>query len=166
MPHVESNVPSTINWVDFVSTDLGGAAVGVWQADQHIGAGVVQEPGAMTWWEVNTRAFEECRRLYAAVFGWSAEPLEAPGVNYALWKLDGRTVGGMLEMTPEWEGIPSAWMTYFAVTDTDGAAERAGELGGSVGAPPFDTAFGRIAVLVDPAGGHFSVVTPTQSAAG
>jgi hypothetical protein len=37
MPHVESNVPSTINWVDFVSTDLGGAAVGVWQADQHIG---------------------------------------------------------------------------------------------------------------------------------
>jgi predicted enzyme related to lactoylglutathione lyase len=25
--------------------DPGGAAVGVWQADQHIGAGVVEEPG-------------------------------------------------------------------------------------------------------------------------
>ena len=56
------------------------------------------------------------------------------------------------------------WMTYFAVTDTDRAAGRAPELGGSVGAPPFDTAFGRIAVLVDPAGGHFSVVTPTWAA--
>jgi uncharacterized protein len=146
--------------------DPGGAAVGVWQADQHIGAGVVEEPGAMTWWEVNTRAFEDCKRFYGQVFGWSAEPLEAPGVNYATWRLDGRTVGGMLEMTPEWEGIPSTWMTYFAVTDTDRAAARAGELGGSVGAPPFDTTFGRIAVLVDPAGGHFSVVTRTQPPAG
>jgi hypothetical protein len=50
-------------------------------------------------------------------------------------------------------------MTYFAVTDTDRAAGRATELGGAVGAPPFDTAFGRVAVLSDPAGGHFSVVT-------
>jgi predicted enzyme related to lactoylglutathione lyase len=120
----------------------------------------------MTWWEVNTRAFEDCKRFYGQVFGWSAEPLDAPGVNYVTWKLDGKTVGGMLEMTSEWEGIPSAWMTYFAVTDTDAAAQRAGELGGSVGAPPFDTDFGRIAVLVDPAGGHFSVVTPTQPPAG
>jgi predicted enzyme related to lactoylglutathione lyase len=33
-------------------------------------------------------------------------------------------------------------------------------------APPFDTPYGRIAVLVDPSGGHFSVVTPTQPPAG
>jgi uncharacterized protein len=145
--------------------DPGGAAVGVWQAGDHIGAGVVDEPGAMTWWEVNTRAFEACRRFYGEVFGWTAEPLEAPGVTYATWKLDGRTVGGMLEMTEQWEGIDAHWMTYFAVTDTDDAARRAAEAGGSVGAPPFDTAYGRIAVLSDPSGGHFSVVTPTQPAA-
>ena len=146
--------------------DPGGAAVGIWEADQHIGAGVVDEPGAMTWYEVNTRAFEENKRFYGEVFGWTAEPLEAPGVNYATWKLGDRTVGGMLEMTDQWEGIPSSWMVYFAVTDTDEAARRATELGGSVGAPPFDTAFGRIAVLVDPTGGHFSVVEPTQPPAG
>ena len=146
--------------------DPGGAAVGVWQADQHIGAGVVDEPGAMTWYEVNTRAFEQDKRFYGEVFGWTAEPLDAPGINYATWKLDGRTVGGMLEMNEQWEGIPSSWMVYFAVGDTDEAAKRATELGGPVGAPPFDTAFGRIAVLVDPSGGHFSVVTPTQPPAG
>ncbi len=146
--------------------DPGGAAVGVWEAGQHIGAGVVDEPGAMTWYEVNTRAFEENKRFYGEVFGWTAEPLEAPGINYATWKLDGRTVGGMLEMNEQWEGIPSSWMVYFATRDTDETAKRATELGGSVGAPPFDTEFGRIAVLVDPAGGHFSVVTPTQAAAG
>jgi predicted enzyme related to lactoylglutathione lyase len=146
--------------------DPGGAAVGVWEADQHIGAGVVDEPGAMSWYEVNTRAFDENKRFYGEVFGWTAEPLDAPGINYATWKLDGRTVGGMLEMNEQWEGIPSSWMVYFAVGDTDEAAKRATELGGSVGAPPFDTAFGRIAVLVDPAGGHFSVVTPVPAPAG
>jgi uncharacterized protein len=127
---------------------------------------VVNEPGAMTWWEVNTRAFEESKRFYGQVFGWAAEPLEAPGVNYVTWKLGDRTVGGMLEMTAEWGDIAPNWMTYFAVADTDEAAKRATELGGSVGAPPFDTAFGRIAVLSDPSGGHFSVVTPTRPPAG
>ena len=34
--------------------DPGGAAVGVWEAAEHIGARVVDEPGAMTWYEVNT----------------------------------------------------------------------------------------------------------------
>jgi uncharacterized protein len=57
-------------------------------------------------------------------------------------------------------------MVYFAVRDTDEAAKRATELGGSVGASSFDSAFGRIAVLADPSGGHFSVVTPTQPPAG
>jgi uncharacterized protein len=146
--------------------DPGGAAIGVWQADQHIGAGVVDEPGAMVWYEVNTRAFEECKRFYGQVVGWAAEPLEAPGINYATWRLGDRTVAGMLEMNEQWEGIPSSWMVYFAVGDTDEAAKRATELGGSVGAPPFDTAYGRIAVLADPAGGHFSVLTPAQAAAG
>jgi uncharacterized protein len=146
--------------------DPGGAAVGVWEAGEHIGAGVVDEPGAMTWWEVNTRAFEESKRFYGQVFGWTAEALAAPDVNYVLWKLDGRTVGGMLEMTEQWGDIPAHWMAYFAARDTDELAKRATEVGGSVGAPPFDAAYGRIAVLVDPAGGHFSVVSPTQPPAG
>jgi predicted enzyme related to lactoylglutathione lyase len=59
--------------------DPAGAAVGVWEAGDHIGDGVVEEPGAMTWWEVNTRAFEVSKRFYGQVFGWLAEPLEAPG---------------------------------------------------------------------------------------
>jgi uncharacterized protein len=146
--------------------DPGGAAVGVWQADQHIGAGVVGEPGAMTWWEVNTRAFEDCKRFYGQVFGWTTEDLPAPDVTYLTWKLGDQTVGGMLEMNEQWGEIPAHWMTYFAVRDTDEAAKRATELGGSVGAPPFDTPYGRIAVLADPSGGHFSVITPTVPPAG
>jgi hypothetical protein len=54
-------------------------------------------------------------------------------------------------------------MTYFAVTDTDRAASRATELGGAVGAPPFDTAFGQVAAQGDrtgPGGGRNSGVGP------
>ena len=69
-------------------TDPGGAAIGVWQADQHIGAGVVHEPGAMTWWEVNTRAFEDCRRFYGQVFGWDAEPLDDPVEGHGVARPD------------------------------------------------------------------------------
>lgn len=56
--------------------------------------------------------------------------------------------------------IPQHWMHYFAVSDTDAAAAKAAELGGSVSVPPFDLPHvGRIAVLGDPHGAYFSVIT-------
>jgi predicted enzyme related to lactoylglutathione lyase len=46
----------------------------------------------------------------------------------------------------------------FRVDDADAAAERAGELGGTVIAPPFDVMeLGRMAVIQDPTGAFFSV---------
>jgi uncharacterized protein len=143
-------------------TDPGGAVIGVWQAGEHHGAGVVGEPGAMTWWEVNTRAFDACKRFYGELFGWEAEDLPDESVHYATWKRDGETVGGMLEMTEQWGELPAHWMAYFAVADTDEAARRAAEVGGEVGVPPTDTPYGRMAVLRDPTGAVFSVIKPTQ----
>ena len=146
--------------------DPGGAAVGVWQAGTHIGAGLVGEPIAMTWCEVNTRAFDDVKRFYGQVFGWEAEDVPVPESRYAMWKQGGDTVGGMMQMTAEWGDIPAHWMAYFAVRDTDEMTKRATELGGGVGAEPFDTPYGRIAVLIDPTGGHFSVITETEPVAG
>lgn len=45
----------------------------------------------------------------------------------------------------------------FWVEGVDAATERAGQLGGSVVAPPFDIPIGRTAVLADLAGAVFSV---------
>jgi uncharacterized protein len=146
--------------------DPGGAVIGVWQAGEHIGAGVVGEPGAMAWWEVNTRAFEDCKRFYGEVFGWTTQDLPDDNVHYLTWHRDDTLVGGMLEMTREWEGIPAHWMAYFAVADTDEAAKRAAELGGQVAQPPFDTPYGRMAVLRDPAGAAFSIIVPTPTPSG
>jgi uncharacterized protein len=143
-----------------VLADPGQAALGVWQAGDHHGAGLLGEPGAMAWSEVNTRDYDTCRAFYPRLFGWQPEDLPMEASRYTIWKLDGEMVAGMLEMTADWEGVPPHWMVYFAVEDTDATAAKATELGGSVGAPPFDTPYGRVAVLVDPTGGHFSVVQP------
>ncbi len=51
-------------------------------------------------------------------------------------------------------------MAYFQVASTDASCARAGELGGKVCVPAFDTPYGRIAVIEDPQGAMFSIVQP------
>lgn len=53
------------------------------------------------------------------------------------------------------DGTPSHWLVYFQVADADSAADAAGSNGGQVLVPPFDTPFGRMGGLVDPAGAAF-----------
>ena len=51
-------------------------------------------------------------------------------------------------------------MTYFAVEDVDLTVTRGAELGSHVIAPAFDVpGIGRMAVLMDPAGAAFSIMT-------
>ncbi|HKE98518.1 MAG TPA: VOC family protein [Actinomycetes bacterium] len=142
-----------------VMADPGGAVFGVWQAGEHKGAGLTGEPGSMAWCELNTRDYDTCRAYYPEVFGWQGEDLPMDQSRYTIWKLGGAQVAGMLEMTEQWQGIPAHWNLYFAADGTDQAARHAESLGGKVNVPPFDTPYGRLAVLNDPAGTAFSVVT-------
>lgn len=63
-------------------------------------------------------------------------------------------------MSPEWGTVPPHWMPYFRVDDCDATTKLAAALGGSAKVPPMDIAnVGRFAVLADPLGAHFSVIT-------
>jgi len=53
-----------------VATDPTGAAFGMWQAVDHIGSSLVNEPGAVTWTELATRDLDAAKRFYSAVFGY------------------------------------------------------------------------------------------------
>lgn len=53
------------------------------------------------------------------------------------------------------EGTPSHWLVYFGVADADAAVGAAEARGGQVLAPPFDTPYGRMGALGDPAGAVF-----------
>jgi predicted enzyme related to lactoylglutathione lyase len=149
-----------------VLADPGGAPVSLWQAGDHIGAQLVNEPGAVCWNELTTRDVESSLAFYEAVVGLTPNQVEMGGSDYIeLQTAGGRTVAGLMPMVGEtWpEDLPNHWMVYFAVEDTDAAAARCLELGGQAPVPPTDIPPGRFAVLNDPQGGHFSVITMAPS---
>ncbi|MFJ8387718.1 hypothetical protein ACIQ9Q_24965 [Streptomyces sp. NPDC094438] len=57
-------------------------------------------------------------------------------------------------------GVPPHWIPYFGVDDVDSIQAAAVHAGGSVIAPAFDMAAGRMAVLADP-DGAFSLIKAT-----
>ena len=136
--------------------DPAGAPVALWQANQHIGAMLVNEPGTLAWNELIT-ADPGAIKFYTDVLGLTTSTMDMGGGHgYTLFEAGGQQVGG--SMAPPMPGIPNHWQVYFAVDDTDAAAAKAAELGGTVQVPPFDTPVGRIAVLIDPQGAVFSVI--------
>jgi uncharacterized protein len=142
--------------------DPGGAAVAFWQAGQHIGATLVNEPGTMTWNELIT-ADPSAPAFYEQVLGLSAAKMDMGTGEYTLFQVGGEQVGGA--MAPQLPGLPNHWHVYFAVADTDASAIEASGLGGSILAEPFDTPVGRVAVLNDPQGAAFSIIRLAQPAA-
>jgi uncharacterized protein len=148
-------------------TDDGGAEFAVWQPRDFKGAGVVGEPGSMCWAELNTRDAEAASAFYGKVFGWTGEAQSFAGTTYTQLATPGgkdKPFGGILQMNEEWpQEIPQHWMVYFETADCDATAAKAAELGGSVAVPPFSAlGVGRIAVLNDPHGAYFSVITSAQ----
>ena len=139
-----------------VVQDPSGAAVCLWQGRRHPGARVVDEPGAMSWCEVATTDAGKAGRFYSELFGWRLKP---SGGDYTEFQLGERSIGGMMAMTPEWGDVPSHWLTYFAVAECDGTANKALKLGAQARVPPRAIPnVGRFAVLVDPQGAHFAII--------
>ncbi|MEZ4870584.1 MAG: VOC family protein [Caldilineaceae bacterium] len=136
--------------------DPTGAVFGLWQAAQHIGAGVENEHGGMTWCEVNTRDSAAACDFYAKLLNATAAKME--GMEYYMLQHGDQTLCGVLQMDENWEGIPPCWSCYFAVDNTDAALTGVVAAGGQVRVPAFDMPYGRMAVVSDPAGAVFSIV--------
>jgi uncharacterized protein len=160
-----------------VFTDPAGAAFCVWQANQHKGARIVNEPGSLNFNGLNTRDIEGARSFYGSVFGWESLTL---GGGAEMWRLPGygefleqRDPGlrermaqsgaqaGFEDVVATLNPIASDqaeaphWSVTFAVEDADATAERATELGGQVVVAPFDAPWVRMTVITDPQGATF-----------
>jgi len=145
----------------FVMHPAGGA-VGVWEPNRHRGAELVNEPGALTWNQLHTADQEGAAAFYNAVFGWT----KADFGGMSVFNLGEKGVGGLAPMPDAVPpGMPPFWMTVFGNEDTDKTAAKATELGGQVLSPPSDIPdVGRFAVLADPQGVAFGVITLTPPA--
>jgi predicted enzyme related to lactoylglutathione lyase len=150
--------------------DPTGAFVGLWQARRHIGATLVNEPGALFWNELLTDKPDTALAFYEAVLGVTHVSVEAaPDTKYHSLRVAGHDVAGCVE--PPMRGIPNHWHNYFAVDDADATAQKAVAEGGRIVVDPFDipsarllprevsAAVGRAAVVSDPQGGLFGVMT-------
>ncbi len=151
-----------------VFADPSGAVFGVWQPKSFPGADVVNEPGSFCWNEVLTRDADAGKAFYPAVFGWVGRPpaFEGAPKTYTVWELDGKQVGGMMQMTDEYfpPEIPPHWGVVFAVADCDAAVAKARTLGATVTNEPMDMPIGRFAGLVDLQGASFTVMQPAAAA--
>jgi hypothetical protein len=137
-----------------VCQDPTGAVFAIWQAQEHIGAQLVNEPGALCWTELQTRDVDKAKAFYNKVFGWGAET-HTGDVPYTEWKLDGQSIGGMMPMGPQIPAqVPPHWVVYIGTADCDASTAKATELGGTVMVPPMDIQEGlRFSLITDPQGG-------------
>jgi uncharacterized protein len=168
-----------------VFADPSGAVFSVWQAKEHKGAQLVNEPGTWNFSDLNTRDVDGAKAFYGAVFGWVVDSFGAAGAEFEMLRLPGYgdflekrdpdlrarqdelgaprgfedVVAGLVTMTSDRfpDDVPPHWSATFTVDDADASADRAAGLGANVLVPPFDAGPTRVAVLSDPQGATFAV---------
>ena len=135
--------------------DPSGARLALWEPMQHAGAGRVNDPGCLTWNDLQTTDPSPAAGFYAALLGWEMEPIEDDGkVVYVTIKNGGSSNGGIM---PSQNASPPFWLAYFTVASCEDTMARAQEMGGEVLAGPLDIGAGRISVLSDPQGAVFAI---------
>jgi predicted enzyme related to lactoylglutathione lyase len=160
-----------------VLADPEGVAFSVWQAREHRGARIVNEPGSVNFNVLDTRDPEAARRFYGTVFGWTTLDLGSgefwalaaygdhleqlnPGTRERTAELGAAgfedVVAALNPIAPEDAEMPAHRGVTFATADADATAAKATELGGSVVLAPVDAPYSRLTVLRDPQGAVFS----------
>lgn len=143
-----------------VFADPEGSRFAVWKAINHIGIKRRQENNALCWVELACRDIDKAKDFYTQALGWTCKLADMPEFEYHEWYVAERAIGGMMALSEEWGDMPAHWMLYFAVEDCDAISQQASALGGKVCVPPTEIdKVGRFAVLTDPQGGVFSVIT-------
>jgi predicted enzyme related to lactoylglutathione lyase len=142
-----------------IAADPQGNVFGVWQAGATTGVEVFNEPGSLTWNEAAVDDPGAARNFYSAVFGFTWDEIPGAG-GYSTFATGDRPLGGLGGVTP---GLPKGWATCFSVASCDAAVAAVEAAGGKVLLAAQDTDFGRFAVVADPWGASFSVMSALPS---
>jgi uncharacterized protein len=134
--------------------DPQGAFFMVWEPKAHIGASVVNAPGALAWNELATTDMDASAEFYRELFGWQLEPMEGSPMPYLVIQNDGHGNGGI---RPAQENEPTYWLVYFGSGDIDADLAKASELGGNTLVGATDIGVGKIGVVQDPQGAVFAM---------
>jgi uncharacterized protein len=115
------------------------------------------------WYELMTSDQDAAEAFYRAVVGWKMADAGQPGMRYTILSAGDRGMGGLMALSAEaaQAGARPGWLGYIGVPDTDGAAKRIALAGGAIHRGPDDIpGVGRFAVVADPGGAVFMLLTP------
>ena len=117
--------------------------------------------GMISWHELMTGDVEGAKKFYTELLGWTLQefPMEE-GESYWVVKVGDEGMGGIMKTPPDAAGVPPHWGLYITVDDVDASAKKAERLGAKILVPPMDIPkVGRFAVLQDPQGAAFAIIT-------
>ena len=117
-----------------------------------------------TWWhELNTWEPEVALAFYHRTLGWEFEHMLLPdGDSYWIAHSGGRPVAGIYSLRePDYDGIPSHWMTYLAVADIAHAERSAQFAGGEICRPTVSVpGVGKLSIVSDSTGAIIGLIEP------
>jgi predicted enzyme related to lactoylglutathione lyase len=122
-----------------------------------------QEHNSFIWYELMTTDQPAAEEFYRDVVGWEMADAGQTGMRYTILSAGTRGVGGLMKITAEAcdAGAKPGWTGYIAVANTDATAQRIAKSGGSILRGPDDIRnVGRFAVVADPGGAMFMLLTP------
>lgn len=117
--------------------------------------------GMPIWYELLTSDVDGAARFYREIVGWTTQSFPGDaGMDYTVWQVDGTGIGGVAR-PPANAAMAPTWLGYFHVADVDAKVAEVEAAGGSVTMPASDIAgVGRIALVADPQGVAFYLMTP------
>ncbi|MFF1722678.1 VOC family protein [Streptomyces sviceus] len=132
-------------------TDPEGAVFGLWEPGSHPGFGARHEPGTFAWAELYARDTEAANTFYGglfhdALFGAGAHPDFGRAAVFDVFPAE----------------MPPHFLVHFAVEDCESVLGTVARLGGRVQAPPFETSYGKVAVVTDNQGASFAILEPSE----
>ncbi|MFF3913135.1 VOC family protein [Streptomyces sp. NPDC001852] len=130
-----------------LAADPEGAVFGLWQPGRLRGFGRRHQPGTFVWAQLYTRDIAAANAFYGGLF------------HDALFGAGARPDFGRADVTDVFPAeYPPHFLIHFRVTGLDDALGAVQRLGGRVQAPPFETSYGRVAVVTDNQGASFALL--------
>ncbi|TLW90934.1 VOC family protein [Saccharomonospora piscinae] len=148
------------------AVDPSGAPVVFWQppSDWAFGTGL---PRMFSGADLNTHDGDAADEFYCKLFGLSSQQIGADDIDYAEWRLGHEPVIYRCVMdVRQGSTVAPHWLVYFQADPTIGTdtlARLALRHGGGVLAEPYDTPFGRTALLSDPDGCPLAVIDHSRT---
>jgi uncharacterized protein len=118
------------------------------------------------WYELLTTEPTAAATFYRNVLGWHAADSGQPGMDYRILSMNGVAVGGLMPIPPgaRKSGMRPVWLSYIHVPNVDRSVASIVAGGGAEHMPPMDIPnVGRTAMVADPQGASFYIMTPLGS---